>query len=323
MNKSAIIICILCLTTMSGCSSTNNHAVFVTKTSLSVIDIDSTPPDVTFAYSRDEGFYGPNYSNGSVPPVVGYISTDGAIFNPEIRQIYATGEAANIVVEETSPAYQDNNESDELVGTKKPLLFGTGTVFGIKIGITNSYPSFTLGYKRKEISFIPLRKSGNDAPEVYSSVIASIDTSSSEDSGTNRKFQNGQFFATGEAAKRLASQNIMKNVFKERAMTALEQYDQQLSKQQLYQSNITRCLLVLPNEKWDTVIASGKASNIFGELVGQIDSELTKLKESDYDANNKLTMISLYTEAVVGSADGESLEYTILLGAHEKLVCEL
>ena len=190
---------------LSGCATTN-EAVFVTKTSISVAEIDTTPSELSFGYQRIEGFYGPNYENGAVPPVVAFLSSNGGIFNPEIQQIYATGDAARIVTgEDPDP----NAVEDKLQGEKKSLLFGTSTTLGFKLGVTESNPTFLLGYRRKEASFIPIHdKEGGE--EKYSSVLASIDTRIGT---TDKEFKNKQFFATGEAAKNMAAKEYMRTGF--------------------------------------------------------------------------------------------------------------
>ena len=307
-----IIISIFMVGVLSACGTTSN-AVFVTKSSISVLDIDSTPSSVSFAYDRDEGFYGPNYENGSVPPVVGYISTDGDIINPEIKQIYATGDAASIVVDENYTTYS-STQSDDLTGDKKPMVFATSTTFGFKIGTIGVHPSFTLGYKRKEVSFIPLRtKNGVDE---YSSVIASIDTSLKD----NNKFENGQFFATGEAAKILATKKYIKDMFNNTAKTSLDIFDDNLAKQKTLHSNIVRCLFSITMAQWESVISSGKSASLVADLDVQLNQAYKKYALSS-SSDDKLSLIHLYSEAIYGGIDADSNNHSVLLDAHEKLIC--
>jgi len=62
-----------------GCATGADRAVFVTKTSVSILDIDSTPPGLSIAYDRVEGFIGPAYQSGGAPPVVGIMKSDGKL----------------------------------------------------------------------------------------------------------------------------------------------------------------------------------------------------------------------------------------------------
>ena len=314
------ILSTLVITT--GCSTTEN-AVFVTKSSISIVDIDKTPASLTFAYDRTEGFFGPNYENGAVPSVVGFISTDGQIINPKIKQLYATGEAADIVVDPTRTTYTTNNEADTLIGAREPFLFGTSTTFGFKIGITGADPSLTLGYKRKEVSVIPLRKGKGEAADVYSSVLASIDTSVDSNfsvDGENAEFENGQFFATGKAAKILASQDYMKKLFKDRAKSSLEVFDELFNEQVKYQLSISKCSMNIDSKKWQTVIDSGTASNIFPDLNESIQVALSKYKASG-KAEDQLSLIKLHSAGISGGIVGSTPEYSVLLKAHKQLVC--
>ena len=130
----------------------------MTKSTIGVVDVESTTGTVSFAYDREEGYFGPNYESGAVPSVVASMRNSGDIINPTIKQLYATGEAAVLVVDEDATDYTPG-DSDKLIGNRKALVFGTSTSLGFKIGLTNSNPTFTLGYKRKEASYIPIHKS--------------------------------------------------------------------------------------------------------------------------------------------------------------------
>lgn len=307
---------------LAGCSTTD--AVFVTKTSISVIDIDSTPASVSFAYDRVEGFFGPNYENGSAPSAVASIRTNGDIISPTIKQVYATGEAANIVVDENAKTYppggDGKSDSDRLIGEKKPFMFGTSTTFGISLGVTTSMPTFTLGYKRKEASYIPLRKS-SDGEEIYTSVLASIDNSTVIDDN-GQKFENGQFFAIGEAAKRLATKQYIKDAFRKRAKDMLHDFDAQYAKQIEHQSGIARCLFGLKADQWKAVIDSGISANL---LEGSDDSirQIYATYLSTEKAEDRIRLMDEYSNTIAVNIDPESVEYTALLGAHETFVCNI
>ena len=77
-----------------GCA---DSVLFVTKTSIG-LDFDTKPPAASIAYDRTEGYLAPRYDNGAIPPVYGRIRSDAKIFNANVRQIYATGSAAQRVL---------------------------------------------------------------------------------------------------------------------------------------------------------------------------------------------------------------------------------
>ena len=87
----AVLIALACAA-LTGCT-TPDAVLFVTDTSIG-INVESKPPTVSVAYDRTEGFVGPRYDNGAIPPVVASLQTGGNVFNPKIRQVYATGTAA-------------------------------------------------------------------------------------------------------------------------------------------------------------------------------------------------------------------------------------
>jgi hypothetical protein len=237
------LMAIVCLGLATGCAKPDT-VLFVTKTSISVLDADTTPPEVSIAYNRTEGYIGPRYENGAVPPVYGSIESDAAIINPKVRQLYATGDAAQIITKgEVSQCY------NELEGDPKLIFFGTTTNMGLKItfgatGAANGIAlpnSFNFGFRRKEFSLIPLGKTArligeNCAPDPdhreihrYPSVIAAIDTTGRIGDVANLGqpgqpaagvgLQTAQFIATGAAARSLAP--YLRPVFMERALEAV------------------------------------------------------------------------------------------------------
>jgi hypothetical protein len=51
------------------------------------IDANTTPAAVSIAYDRTDGYLGPHYEDGTIPPVVSSIQSDLSTFNPQIRQV--------------------------------------------------------------------------------------------------------------------------------------------------------------------------------------------------------------------------------------------
>ena len=180
-------------------------------------------------------------------------------------------------------------------------------------------PSFTLGYKRKEASYIPLRKSHNGTEDHYTSVLASIDNSVIIEAD-GQKYENGQFFATGEAAKRLATHPEIKLAFKKRAEDALGKFDKQFSQQLVHHSGISRCLFKLDVEQWDNVVTSGIAANLISGAEDVIIEKYEKYKVTNNE-KEQLELIKYYSSAIAANVNPESTEYTALLKKHEELIC--
>src|SRR5712671_1370068 len=140
---------------LAGCADVNS-VLFVTDSSLG-INVEGKPPTVSIAYDRTEGYFAPRYENGAVPPVVASIGVGGSIFSPRVRQVYATGAAAVKAVK--TPNAEDGPK--QLTGDlakRRLAFFGTSTTTGAKIGFTGDGPpdSFVFGYRRKEMSYLPL-----------------------------------------------------------------------------------------------------------------------------------------------------------------------
>jgi hypothetical protein len=214
-----------------GCTDT---ATFVTGTDIGIAASTNTQ-QVQIGYSRVELFQGPGYPDvGDAPQVVGFISSDLKIFAPHIRQLYATGDAANFVTtpevlgECPSPAPNLCNEtSDGLAGERRALVFSTGTNFGLKLGFTATAPStIKFGYDREEISIIPLQKDppalDGKTADKYASVLASIDLNSSATNSSGSEVQMTQFFATGAAARNLAKNPVIQAYFKATAQDSVD-----------------------------------------------------------------------------------------------------
>ncbi|NOH60572.1 hypothetical protein [Vibrio sp. RE88] len=216
--KRKLLFNILAIVLLSGCASPDK-AIFVTSTSMSLLEGDSKPAGVSIGYKRVEGYLGPNNADGTAPPIIASIQSDGEIWNPKIRQLYATGLAATVASSDEK-CKKINNRSGK---DKKLMFFGTSTNTGLSIGTTSDIPdSFVFGYKRKEFSLIPLVKINNDNYS-YPSVLASIDTTGELDdssSNVNTALKTNQFFATGDAACNLAEK--LGSEFVERAKVSVD-----------------------------------------------------------------------------------------------------
>jgi hypothetical protein len=281
------IIGLLSILLISGCAN-KDHVMFVTKTSLSVLDADTKPPGISIAYDRVEGYFGPTYKNGAVPPVFSSIESSGDIFNPKVKQLYATGDAALIATRQSDtvterPLLTSSNDDKNL------MFFGTSTTTGLKIGTTNNIPdSFIFGYKRKEFSYIPLGHMTNEAGQtvdVYPSVIASIDTTGELQNATDigkssPKLATSQFFATGAAAEKLAFS--LRDAFAARAETAIGQ--------EAHAGAIVRCYVALSPEQKLAVWNDADYKKLFHETKEDKGEILTALidKYNKATANNSI-----------------------------------
>lgn len=194
---------LLAMLVLSGCSAPRDTVLFVTNTSFG-ITADSKPATVNIAYDRQEGYLGPRTVNGGMPPVVASIQTNGDVFNPKVRQVYATGAAATLV---TDPAATTGPANDLTGLDGKMVFFGTATSVGLKVGFDDSGTpdNMLFGYKRKELSVIPLASDGGKV--VYPSVLASIDTTAATSTLKDTGLSVSQYFATGRAAELLAANN--------------------------------------------------------------------------------------------------------------------
>ena len=190
MNFTRFVMVVLALG-LCGCA-TKNTAVFVTSTSLSILEGDTKPAGISIGYKRVEGYLGPNNASGSAPPVLASIESDAKMFSPKIRQLYATGNAAVIA----ASAKGDPSIKAKL-DDRKLMFFGTSTNIGISIGTTTSVPdSFAFGYKRKEFSMIPLVAT-TEGGMTYPSVLASIDTTGEVGKRTSKNAADGSQNAAG------------------------------------------------------------------------------------------------------------------------------
>lgn len=204
---------LLALATVVSACTAPNRVLFVTSSTIGM-DADSKPATASIGYERIEGYVGPRYQDGSVPPVVASIATDGTVFSPKIVQLYATGPAAELAVGEKD-AQGDPAQFKGDPDPKQLIFFGTTTTLGFRVGFDGSAPdSATLGYKRKEFAVLPLGAPTNTAqgdplPSVLASINTAIKTGPLNATGLTAQ----QFFATGAAAESLAASDTIRREF--------------------------------------------------------------------------------------------------------------
>lgn len=293
----------LAVSQLGGCASPGDTVVFVTKTSLG-IDVESTPAGASIAYDRVEGYVGPRFDGGTTAPVAGSIATNGKLLDRQIRQVYATGHAAKRVTGATTAS----GPNEDFSGDKKVMFFGTSTVLGVKLAFapTGLVDSFTLGYKRKELSVIPIAKTG------LPSVLATLDTSVQASTQTDAGLQLEQFFATGAAADQLASLGGIQAAFTGRATSALAQYREQQTEQARLALETLVCFSRMDDLKLPEVWTNAEALSLFDDK--GIVPRLRVATPRDGRA--------LYTREM-SLLDPKSETKTGLMTGHRVLVCDL
>jgi hypothetical protein len=208
---------------LQGCDI--NYATFVTAAHVG-IKADTKTETLGIGIGRTDLFVGPGYpEKGSAPSAFGYFQTNAQILSPQVKQLYATGAAADAVTQSSTPLPPANPTPSDLSGVRRPLVFGTNTLVGLKIGfVANAPSSFNLGYNREEFSIIPLQPNlTQGGKDVYAPVLASITLNITATTITSSSLSVGQFFATGTPAINLASSNEIRNLFRNTAAGQVSQ----------------------------------------------------------------------------------------------------
>jgi hypothetical protein len=231
-SKLYALVSLLCMILL-GCAAGNDSIIFVTKTSVA-IDVDTNPPTFDVGYGRYEGSIAPVVDSGQVLPLLSSISSDGGIssnvFGSGVTQNFGVGNAAVIMSQylgsSSNPADSSRTKFANIISapanvagtidTGRRYFFGTKTT----VGFTTSFAaergytpdSISLGYKRKEFAFVPIRQNTVNKIETLSipSMLATSGTSTS--AGVNQAgFSVSQFYATGQAANYLAAHPVIRN----------------------------------------------------------------------------------------------------------------
>lgn len=324
MKTPPLIPALLATMALAGCASPTTHATFVTKTSLALIDADTAPAGISIAYDRVEGYIGPRLEDGSVLPVTGYIDTDGGILVRKIRQVYATGKAAEYVTAHTAanaaPAASAPAApaSAPELPSRQVLFFGTGTNIGLKIGFeagTVVPNSFNFGFRRKEISVIPVDR--GTLPSVFASIDNSAAAHEAEGTKPAVEFGLNQFFATGPAAERLAQDPNIGGVIARR-----------LNKEAEFRSNESRqakdaldtlyCLSRVPDDRLDRVWNNAEDLGLFD--TGATEKTLERIRARP--VGDRLGQRQIYT-GDLGKINAASAEFGARMRTHREVVCKL
>ena len=142
-----------------------------------------------------------------------------------MTQLYATGDAADRVTRTTNTVPSGTPQAAELSGVRRPLVFGTNTDVGLKVGfVANAPSSFTFGYDRQEVSIIPMQpKLSGSSKDAYAPVLAAITLNVGTNTPANTHLDVGQFFATGTAATNLAGQETIRALYQAAAVGQIDQ----------------------------------------------------------------------------------------------------
>ncbi|HEX6884494.1 MAG TPA: hypothetical protein VF530_14050 [Planctomycetota bacterium] len=199
-----------------ACSVGKDSLLFVTRTNVA-IDLDSEPPTVDIGYKRDELVLAPVDEDGKVLPVMTTVGVSAKPLRFGANHSFATGEAALLMsrylLENVGPEFPDSIDSnhptagmDGTISAKgsKRYYFGTNTVLGLGVQWNAEYvpTAVALGYKRKELAFVPLAE--KDGRRSVASLIATAHTGSEVEDARGTGAVLGQTFATGLAATYLA-----------------------------------------------------------------------------------------------------------------------
>ena len=303
MNRLQGLLVLLIALFLSACASGPNTVVFVTKTSLGV-DVEQTPPTASIAYDRVEGYFGPRYDTGAVPPVVASFTTNGQLLNRDVQQVYATGDAARLLANPAAQVLAD----PALTGSVKPMFFGTSTTLGVKIGYEagGSTSTFTLGYKRKELSVIPVTQG------VFPSVLATLQTDINAATASDTSFGAGQLFATGSAATDLARRQQVRDVFMAQADAAFSAYRAEERQQGRHALVALSCLAGLSDAQLPKVWSNAEALNVLDKdaKIGEF-ATLTPAAARDK-----------YTR-YLALLNADSQDTTLRMNLHRQYVCGL
>lgn len=298
---------------LASCATTTDHATFVTKSSFSILDADSTPPSISIAYDRFEGYVGPRFDDGSVYPVAGFVESDGTFFNRALRQAYAGGDAARIVTAQPELS-QANAATSAMPAAAAPadrvLVFATATSFGLKISFAQTMPaSFTLGYKRKEASVVPVDRWRQP------SVMASLDNTSNVATPESGAFGVRQYFATGEAATNLARLPSIRAKFLEKAREAIgtvAAFRLEEATQGRLALDTVACVLAAPDATLPKIWANAEELDIFTG---------TTTVATIRDARPLAEQRRLYAVRLAALIDPASSDYTQRLRLHNAAIC--
>ena len=224
MTRLACLLSLMLLGTILVACADPNRVTFITTTNIA-IDADATTQSVSIGYDRYEGYVGPAYETGAVPPIVAKIKSNlsdpasrGA---PVLRHrqrgdpchlrerqgqgLETTGAPPGRQRQHLMTVHLARSFDAALSGKKRIMFFGTGSVIGLKVRWAGNTPeSVTLGYKRKEFSTLPIGSVAQSdgtgaaaAEDRYGSVLASLDMGTNVSTAPTTKLELVSFSQRG------------------------------------------------------------------------------------------------------------------------------
>lgn len=296
MNKKSLFLFVLACISVYGCNTGRNSILFVTKTSIAV-DVDINPTTFDVGYGRYEGSIAPVQEDGKAFPLLTSISSDGGIssgvFGSGVAQNFGVGNAAIIMSgylgSDSNPSeeYRKTMTSNDLFDSSAKIIgnlekarryyFGTKTIFGFTTSFAgesghNAVPeSIVLGYKRKELAYVPIMTKEADTTHYIPSMIAASGTSSKAGI-TKTGFAVSQFYATGLSANFLAAHPIIRNsviskiIGNDKVSEALDkkivELDNTREQAKTAKVNVNNKIDLIPDAKLDEALLSLKGFGI-------------------------------------------------------------
>ncbi len=262
-----------------GCGAGLDGVLFVTKTSTTA-GYDAEPPSLDLGYVRQEFVVAPTFREGQVPPVLTTIGTRPSPFEFGSNQSFATGDAAVVMadalISDVDYTFGNSNvplpdKSGTLKSGPRDIVpdsflrrlkyyfignperrrhfFGTDTHVGLHAKWTGDEvvpSSVSIGFKRKELAYVPLicqpqgceEDTGNQEKQInqektmkLASLIAITNVKLKTAEPTTSEYSIGQALATGAAATLLAGHHEIRQVLGPSVIANFEQIEA-LAKQQ-------------------------------------------------------------------------------------------
>ena len=282
------------------------------------LDIDTAPqPNFAVGLDRGEAVLGYSYPNGAVSPVVASIHTGGLFSGAAVKQTYATGDAALIVTSQNIPPAKSDLESPD---RKKRMVFGTYTNVGLKVAFAANAPkSVNFGFKRQELSLIPVIRETEDDHDSYGSTLAAVGAGAGWAAQDGTEFNYVAFFSTGDAATNLARKELIRNHFiteAKQSFTAEFSAEQQKYRAQV--AGVLRCYVAVKDQNKPDVWEDAAARELI--TVDHLQKFLAWHADGDTDKADRRYGITLFDppDVIDGKVD---VSKTDRADEHEDVVC--
>jgi len=353
------VLGIFMLLIVQGCAIGYDSILFATKSNMGV-DLDTAPPNLEVAISRQEGVIEPVFEGGQTVPVMASFASKSNAFTKffwGVSSTFSTGEAAYTMTRlYNSPDDKDPAEpykrvkltqkpsAQNLFGMEKteyinkngntvrPVLFGTDTSLGVKIkwsGVTAQYPSAAnIGFSRKETTIAPLNLAeiGDSKYEIdVPSLLATIDTDVAVDGSAANSYL--QYFATGSAANNLTLQPVVREAMLKRADPGqkFEIYNKNVSAQEKEIATVLKCYAALKQSDLEPVWKDAASKKLYfdANTLNKLLAWQKAAKEQAQPEKFEEQMRKAHKRYVteLSTTDGTTTDRTQALKDHGKIVC--